>query len=163
ASYADLSGEELGGLVRITGTFAETSAFSSFTLPLFVFCLNLWLLGYRPKMAGLLAIATGTLLLMSTSCTAYVGLAAYLGRQIIRGPGGVSPGAVERQQRMWIIAACAGVLGTLYVILFMPGVAKALADFVDTTVMSKADSSSGIERMSWNTQGVTNFLDTYGI
>ncbi|MEM5341673.1 hypothetical protein [Paraburkholderia azotifigens] len=163
ASYADLSGEELGGLVRITGTFAETSAFSSFTLPLFVFCLNLWLLGYRPKMAGLLAIATGTLLLMSTSGTAYVGLAAYMGVQVFSRPGRVSPGALERQQRMWIIAACAGVLGTLYVLLFMPGVAKALTDFVDTTVMSKADSSSGIERMSWNTQGVTNFLDTYGI
>ncbi|MEM5369548.1 hypothetical protein V4C53_26440 [Paraburkholderia azotifigens] len=163
AQYADLSGEELGGLVRITGTFAETSAFSSFTLPLFVFCLNLWLLGYRPKLAGALAIATGTLLLMSTSGTAYVGLAAYMCVQVFSRPGRVVAGAVERQQRMWIITACAGVLGTLYVILFMPGVAKALTDFVDTTVMSKAGSSSGIERMSWNTQGMTNFLETYGV
>jgi len=29
--------------------------------------------------------------------------------------------------------------------------------------LNKAGSSSGIERMSWNSQGVTNFLDTYGI
>jgi hypothetical protein len=163
AKYADLSGEELGGLVRITGTFAETSAFSSFTLPLFVFSLNLWLLGYRAKLSGALAIATGTLLLMSTSGTAYVGLAIYMCVQVFSRPGRVSPGSVERQQRMWIIAAWAGLLGTLYVILFMPGVAKALTDFVDTTVMSKAGSSSGIERMSWNTQGVINFIDTYGI
>jgi hypothetical protein len=163
AQYADLSGEELGGLVRITGTFAETSAFSSFTLPLFAFSLNLWLVGYRRKLAGALAIATGGLLLMSTSGTAYVGLAAYLSIMVFSRPGRVSRSAVARKQRLWILAACAGVLGTLYVILFMPSVAKALTDFVDATVMNKADSSSGIERMSWNTQGMTNFLDTYGI
>ncbi|MBN3766807.1 hypothetical protein G3O01_38785 [Burkholderia sp. Ac-20365] len=163
AQYADLSGEELGGLVRITGTFAETSSFSSFTLPLFAFCLNLWMLGYRSKLSGALAIATGTLLLMSTSGTAYVGLAGYMCVQVFSRPGRVTPDAVERQQRMWIIAACAGVLGTLYVILFMPGVAKALADFVDATVMNKAGSDSGVERMSWNTQGVINFIETYGV
>jgi hypothetical protein len=163
AQYADLTGQELSGLVRITGTFAETSAFSSFTLPLFVFCLNLWLVGYRQKLAGALAIATGTLLLLSTSSTAYVGLGAYLVVQVFSPPDRVVLGAVVRKQRMWIIAACAGVLGTLYVILFLPGVAIALADFADTTVLSKAGSSSGIERMSWNTQGVTNFLETYGI
>jgi hypothetical protein len=163
AQYADLSGEELGGLVRITGTFAETSAFSSFTLPLFVFCLNLWMVGYRPKLAGALALATGTLLLLSTSGTAYVGLGAYVIVQLFSRPGRVTPGAVARKQRMWMVAACAGVLGTLYVIIFLPGVARALADFVNTTVLNKADSSSGVERMSWNTQGMTNFLDTYGI
>ena len=163
AQFADLSGEELGGLVRITGTLAETSAFSSFTLPLFVFCLNLWLVGYRPNLAGALAIATGTLLLLSTSGTAYVGLGAYLVVQLFSRPDRVTPRAVGRKQRMWILAACAGVLGTLYVILFMPAVANALADFVNTTVLNKADSSSGIERMSWNTQGMTNLLDTYGI
>jgi hypothetical protein len=163
AAYADLSGEELGGLVRITGTFSETSAFSGFTLPLFVFCLNLWLIGYRPKLAGALAAATGTLLLLSTSGTAYVGLGAYLCVQMFSRPGRVAASAVARKHRMWIIAACAGVLGTLYVILFMPSVAKTLTDFVDATVLGKADSSSGVERMSWNTQGVTNFLDTYGI
>lgn len=163
AQYADLSGEELSGLVRISGTFSETSAFSSFTLPLFVFCLNLWLLGYRPKLAGALAVATGTLLLMSTSSTAYVGLGTYLIVQMFSRPGRVASGAIVRQRRMWIIAACAGVLGTLYVILFLPGVANTLADFVDTTVLSKANSSSGVERMSWNTQGVTNFFESYGI
>lgn len=163
AQYADLSGEEFGGLLRISGTFSETSAFSSFTLPLFVFCLNLWMIGYRPKLAGALAVATGTLLLMSTSGTAYVGLGTYLVVQLFSRPGRVAPGAVVRKQRMWIVAACAGVLGTIYVVLFMPGVVSALTDFFNMTVTGKASSESGIERMSWNMQGVTNFLDTYGI
>ncbi|MFM0504619.1 hypothetical protein [Paraburkholderia caffeinilytica] len=163
AQYADLSGEEFGGLLRITGTFSETSAFSSFTLPLFVFCLNLWVIGYRPKLAGTLAAATGTLLLMSTSGTAYVGLGAYLVVQLFSRPGRVAAAAVARKRRMWIIAACAGVLGAIYVTLFLPGVVDTLTDFFNTTVTGKASSESGVERMSWNMQGVTNFLDTYGI
>lgn len=163
AQYADLSGEEMGGLVRISGTFPETSAFSAFTLPLFVFCLNLWLTGYRSKISGWLAIASGTLLLMSTSGTAYVGLGGYMFLQLFSRPGQVSEGAGARKRRMWIVSACAGLLGVLYVLLFFPVIATTLTDFVNLTILGKADSSSGVERMSWNTQGVTNFLDTYGI
>ncbi|QGZ60766.1 hypothetical protein [Paraburkholderia acidisoli] len=163
AQYADLSGEEMGGLVRITGTFPETSAFSTFTLPLFVFCLNLWLVGYRPKLSGAIALGAGALLLLSTSGTAYVGLGAYMFVQLFSRPGRVSSDAGPRKRRMWIIAGCAGLLGSLYVVLFLPVVANVLTDFVNTTVFGKADSSSGVERMSWNTQGVTNFFDTYGI
>ncbi|APR36200.1 hypothetical protein [Paraburkholderia sp. SOS3] len=163
AQFADLTGEELGGLVRISGTFSETSAFSTFSLPLFVFCLNLWILGWRPKLAGALAFATGGLLLISTSGSAYVGLAGYLVILLFSRPSLVTRAAAARKHRMWIIATCMGVLGVLYVVLFLPGVVKALSDFVDITVMSKAGSSSGVERMGWNAQGMTNFFDTYGI
>lgn len=163
AQFSMETGTELDGLVRISGTFSETSAFAGFTLPLFVFCLNLWVLGYRPRVAGALSLATAALLLVSTSGTAYVGLGGYLIVMLFSRPGRVVRAAVARKQRMWIIAACVGVLGTLYVILFMPSVGNAITQYFNSTVMSKADSSSGVERMSWNTQGMTNFLDTYGI
>jgi hypothetical protein len=163
AQFADLSGEEMAGLVRISGTFSETSAFSTFTLPLFVFCLNLWLVGWRPKLAGALAAATGAMLLLSTSGSAYVGLAGYMVVLVFSRPHLVSRAAAARKQRMWIISACAGVLGVIYVMLFVPGVAVALGDFVDAAILSKAGSSSGVERMGWNAQGMTNFFDTYGI
>jgi hypothetical protein len=48
-------------------------------------------------------------------------------------------------------------------VLFLPRVVEVLSDFVNEAVMNKAGSSSGVERMGWNAQGVTNFLDTYGI
>ncbi len=163
AQFADLTGEEMGGLVRISGTFSETSAYSGFTLPLFIFCLNLWLVGYRTKIAGALALATGVLLLLSTSGTAYVGLAAYSGVLVFSRPGVISRLASVRKQRLGVIGACVGLLVVLYVMLFLPGVVKALSDFFDTAVLSKAGSSSGVERMGWNAQGVTNFFDTYGI
>jgi hypothetical protein len=163
AQFADLTGEEMGGLVRISGTFSETSGFSAFTLPLFVFCLNLWLVGYRPKLAGPLAVATGILLLLSTSGTAYVGLGAYQFVLLVSRPGVISRFATVRKQRMWVISSCAGLLGVLYVIVFLPGVVKVLSDFVDAAILSKAGSDSGVERMGWNAQGITNFFDTYGI
>lgn len=163
AQFSMLTGVELDGLVRISGTFPETSSFAGFTLPLVVFCLNLWVLGYRPRLAGALTIAAGTLVLLSTSGTAYVGLGGYLVVLLFSRPGAITSSAIARKQLMWIIAACAAVLGTLYVVLFLPGVANALTQFFDSTVTSKAGSSSGVERMGWNMQGVTNFLDTYGI
>ena len=163
AQFADLSGEELGGLVRISGTFSETSAFSTFTLPLFVFCLSLWLVGWRPKLAGALAVATGALLLLSTSGSAYVGMAGYMVVLVFSRPDLVTRTAAARKQRMWIISACAGVLTVIYVLLFMPAVADVLGQFFNDAVLSKAGSSSGVERMGWNAQGMTNFFDTYGI
>jgi hypothetical protein len=163
AQYADLSGNEMGGLVRISGTFSEASAFAGFTLPLFAFCLNLWLVGYRPKVAGALAVGTGMLLLLSTSGTAYAGLGTYVFVQLFSRPGRIARSAIARKQRMWILSACAGVLAALYVVRFLPGVVKVLSDFVDIAILGKSASDSGVERMSWNTQGVKNFFDTYGI
>ncbi|MCP3718783.1 hypothetical protein [Paraburkholderia sp. CNPSo 3281] len=163
AQFADLTGQEMAGLVRISGTFSETSGFAAFTLPLFIFCLNLWLVGYRPKRSGPLSIATGCLLLLSTSGTAYVGLGAYQFVLLLSRPGVISRFATVRKQRLWVISACAGLLGVLYVIVFLPGVVKVLGDFVDAAILSKAGSDSGVERMGWNAQGITNFFETYGI
>lgn len=163
ADFAYFNGSELGGLLRISGTFSETSAFAYFTLQLFAFCTNLWLVGYRQKVAGMLAVATGMLLLLSTSGSAYVGLAGYLMVLLVSRPARISRTSNARKARMWVIMLCLGVLAALYIVLFMPGVARALGDFAQATVLSKADSQSGVERSSFNTQAFTNFLDTYGI
>ncbi len=163
AQFAYLTGAEMEGLVRISGTFSETSGFSGFTVPLFVFCLNLWLVGFRPKLSGMLAAASGALLLLSTSGSAYVGLGGYLVVLLFSRPQRVARAASARKHRLWIMSVCLGALGALYVVLFLPAVADVLAQFVDTTILSKAASSSGVERMGWNAQGVTNFFDTYGI
>jgi hypothetical protein len=163
AQFADFSGDELDGLLRVSGTFSETSAFSFFTLPLFAFSLNLWLLGYRTRLAGALAIATSVPLLLSTSGSAYVGLGGYLVVLLFSRPGRIARGATARKQRMWIITSCLGVLGAFYIVLFLPSVAQALSEFFDRTVLGKLDSGSGIERMSFNSQALTNFLETYGV
>jgi hypothetical protein len=163
AQFADFSGDELDGMLRISGTFSETSAFAFFTIQLFAFCLNLWLLGFRPRLAGALAVATGLLLLISTSGSAYVGLGLYLVVLLFSRPGRIVRAGIARKRRMWFIVVCLGVLGAFYIVLFLPGVAKVLGDFFDSAVLSKLDSGSGIERTGLNAQAMTNFLDTYGI
>ncbi|MDR3098929.1 MAG: hypothetical protein LBV73_17890 [Paraburkholderia sp.] len=163
AQYAYNTNSELGGLLRIEGTFSEASAYAAFTLQLFAVCINLWLVGYRPKISGALAAATGMLLLISTSGSAYVGLSAYLLVLIVSRPGRISASAGARKARMWTFMICGGVLAALYIALFMPGVVRALDSFVDATILAKANSASGVERASFNTQAFTNFLDTYGI
>ncbi len=163
ADFAYFNGSELGGMLRISGTFSETSAFAYFTLQLFAFCTSLWLVGYRRKTAGALAAMTGMLLLISTSGSAYVGLGGYLTVLFFSRPGRIAKSANARKARMWTLMACLGVLAALYIVLFMPGVVRALSDFAEATVLSKADSQSGVERSSFNTQAFTNFLDTYGI
>lgn len=163
AQFADFSGDELNGLLRISGTFSETSAFAFFTLPLFAFSLNLWLLGYRPLLAGILAIASCVLLLISTSGTAYVGLGGYLAVLLFSRPGRVVRAGAARKQRMWVIVSCLGVLAALYIVLFLPAVVQVLSDFAESTVLGKMDSGSGIERMGFNSQALTNFFETYGM
>jgi hypothetical protein len=163
AQFAYLTGAEMDGLVRISGTFSETSGFSGFTVPLFVFCLNLWLVGYRPKTTATLSAASGILLLLSTSGSAYVGLGGYMLVLLFSRPGLVTRFADVRKRRFWVISVCMGVLAALYIVVFMPKVSDALVQFVDAAILSKADSDSGVERMGWNAQGVTNFFDTYGI
>ncbi|WP_321884385.1 hypothetical protein [Paraburkholderia bannensis] len=161
--YANLGGWELGGLVRVSGTFSETAAFSFFTMQPFAFCVNLWLLGYRPKTTGAIAIGSGLLLLLSTSGSAYVGLGAYLIVLLLSQPQRISSVAGARKLRMWAIMLSLGTLAALYIVLFMPGVVKALSDFVEVTILSKADSQSGVERSGANTQAMMNFFDTYGL
>jgi hypothetical protein len=145
--------------VRISGTFSETSAFSFYAAAVHLLSESLARV-IAPKSRASLALATGILLLLSTSGTAYVGPGAYAGVLVFSRPGVISRSAIARKQRLWVVGACAGLLVVLYVILFLPSVANAITDFFNTAVFSKAGSSSGVERMGWNAQGVTNLLDT---
>lgn len=161
--YAILVGGELGGLQRVSGTFPETSAFSAFTLPLFAFTFSLWLSKVRPTWSAVLALASLAFLLISTSGTAYFGLAVYL---VCLGLAlawrGLARGNVPRLGALLL----AGMLGQLIlcaVLIYHPEAMEPVARFFDATVGNKMQSLSGIERSSWNQQAWSNFLDTYGI
>jgi hypothetical protein len=163
ANYAMFDAYEEAGLVRIQGTFSETSAFSAFTLPLFAFCTSCWLNGERSRYSGTLALVSLALLLSSTSGTAYTGLAIYvtglftvLGWRSMRG-NGRSHGATL------LAAATASALAATYVVCFQPRVLHHIGEFFEFTVVNKLQSSSGAERTSWNQQALQNFIDTWGV
>lgn len=163
AGYAMFDNYEVAGLMRIQGTFSETSAFSGFTLPLFAFTFSLWLYKVRTVYSGVLALASLMFLLISTSGTAYMGLAIYLFCLILGlAWRGLIFGRVPRLGALLLM----GVLAPLIacgVFFFEPKVAEGVADVFEITVLNKMQSSSGIERGSWNQQAWSNFLDTYGV
>lgn len=152
-----------GGLMRIHGTFSEASAYAAFTLPLFAFSFYLWLHSVRPLYTGTLAATSGTLLLISTSATAYVGIIMYatmlvfclIYRSYVRG----------HMPRLGLILAGAllalVLVGSLFVLETRAG--QRISDYFSVTLMNKLDSSSGTERSMWNRYAWHNFLDTYGV
>lgn len=162
AGYVILVGGEIAGLQRISGTFAEASAFAAFTLPLFAFCLTLWRERVRRLASGLLALATLAAIVLSTSSTAYVGLAAYLAlaavpaawRLLTRPRLRLGAGA-------WVLWGAA-VAACLFVLL-RPDLLERAWDVIAVTVVRKLETTSGIERSSWNAQAWQNVLDTHGI
>jgi hypothetical protein len=163
AGYAILVGGDVSGLQRISGTFAEASAFAAYTLPLFAFSATLWRDGVRPRWSGTLALATLGLLLLSTSSTAYATLAAYtvlvaLGATwhatTVRAPVRFGFGT-------WLLWTAAVV--ACLVVLLAPQSIDRIAQFFGVTLVRKLDSLSGIERGSWNLQAWINFLDVHGI
>ena len=163
AGYAILVGGEVGGLQRISGTFAESSGFAAFTLPLFAFTATLWRERVRTWASGLLALATFGLLLLSTSSTAYATLGAYVALVLLAGAWQ----AMTRYEPMrigkgvWLLWGAA--VAACVLLLLRPELADRLTEFFGVTVARKLDSLSGLERTAWNQQAWTNFLDSRGL
>lgn len=155
--------EGAGGLMRVHGTFSETSGFSGFTVPLFAFTFSLWMNGVRSVYSGVVWILSLTFLLLSTSTTAYVGLALYAATLIfVLTYRGYIRGVVPR-----IGLLVAGSLLTMVFVgsffVFETSFATWLEEYFSVTVFSKLDSISGVERSSWNRQAWLNFIETYGL
>jgi hypothetical protein len=163
ANYATIEGGEVGGLIRIAGTFPEASAFAGFTVPIFAFMLSLYRSGVSRPLTGWLALVSFALLAISTSTTAYGALLLYFaclaGAAVWRALwNGVDPGLGVLALIFWIalVAVC-------FVLLLSPSVMGAVSDFFQITVVRKLESSSGIERSSWNAQAWSNFIESYGL
>lgn len=160
ANYNFLTATEMSGMKRIAGTFAEASAFASYMLPLFAFSASLWLDRTRSLLA---ATAAGLLLLalvLSTSATGLAGLAAIMamlsGRSIVSTMQ--RPGTMRTASISGAVMACAAVLLALPVVA--PAAALEWWEYLQEALFNKATSSSGQERMLWNTTALQNFIDT---
>ena len=163
AGYAMFDAYEQAGLMRIQGTFSEAWAFARFTLPLFAFAFDLWIRRVRPLYSGVVAFTSLALLLLSTSGTAYFGLAVYgMFFGIAHFLKGLDKRRVPRARAL-IIAVCLALVALGAAFLFELEIAERITRFFDHTVAKKLNSDSGIERSSWNRQAWNNFLDTYGL
>lgn len=160
ANYDFLTANEMGGMKRIAGTFAEASAFASYTLPLFAFAASLWLDKTRYRMAGLVAALLLIALVLSTSATALAGLFLVTTVLLTR----TMTSSLQRPEMTRSIWMNVGALACVTVLLALPVIAPTTASdwmgYIEEVLVEKPASSSGQERMLWNLTAWQNFIDT---
>jgi len=162
SSYANLADEAMVGFWRIVGAFPEASAYAAVALQALAFTFVDWRLT-RSRLSLVVSLTLLALLALSTSSTAYVGLAglflcliAFALALEIRGRI-----LVDHVALLGFILTLLVIVLALYIYdedLFDPWVAMVL----EATV-NKPASDSGLERSHWNQLSVEAFLSTQGI
>jgi hypothetical protein len=162
ANYAMLDDAEIGGLKRIVGSFTEASSFAAATLVYFAFTCQLWLLGIKPRLTFTLAMLSLFAVTLATSTTGYVGLAVILGYLYLQELLQALHRPVTIQARSFILAT-PFVLAVLVLIIALSADYSAyILNLLDGTIFNKLSTSSGVERSTWNSQALKNFVDTFG-
>lgn len=154
--------ETMAGLKRIVGSFTEASVFSSVTLSNLAFTWRLRNMPQFSRIARPLCLAQIILLLLSTSSTAYLGLAILMLFVVLGTLNKAGKGTLSVRDFQGII----GVAVLLFVFLLLCFQSADLQNIVinlfSDALLDKASSSSGIERHAWNVQAYQNFVDTFG-
>lgn len=161
ANYDMLIGTTMGGLTRMIGGFPEASSFGYYALGLFGFWLQYWIFGLRRGLGFSMMLISAFLLVRSTSSSSYVAGVVFL---VTFGLISVTRGYQRTVSRRGLSMTLSGVLIAWLALVFLLvayQTVEPLTSFLDNVLFDKADSSSGIERMSWNTQAWQNFLDTW--
>jgi hypothetical protein len=162
ANYAIVS-QRLGGLPRLQAAFSEPSALAGYSTGLFAVLLMMWLKELDGRRSGAMAIATGAVLLLTLSSTAFVSFALVLTAAALLHAWRrlIDP---RRSRLGWQAALLAGLTGLACVLLLWnpPWLTK-FGSIVWTMVVEKSESESAIERLAWATATWQNFVDTYGL
>lgn len=162
ANYSLTLGQQLAGLNRVIGGFPEASAFGYLSLGLFGFWFARWIGSERgDREAALYCLAALLILLRTTSSSAYVGLALFVSAFFIYRFLTLQQSAISRRAALILIlflaAAPFALMGTFVLYELNAG----FSSFLDRSLLNKLTSSSGVERMSWNAQAVSNAWDTW--
>ncbi|MFA7595144.1 MAG: glycoside hydrolase [Novosphingobium sp.] len=150
------------GYVRISGLMAEPSAYSRLSVPWMILAFELWLRKISPAWTGFAALLLAAVLVLSTSSTAYIGLAGYA---LLLGARFATLPRYLTADRVVPLAICVmlGVIMMLGLILFYGPAADAFAEMVDQMTVGKSSSDSGQQRMFWAMQGINAFTFSMGL
>ena len=160
-AYAQLDQAE-GGFHRISGMCSEPSVYASLGSAYFAFMSELWLRRISPRRTGPAALAMLCLLVLSTSSTAYVAVAAYV--VILLGRTLVSPSSMTVDRAITIVGVgFLGLVVALVLLLVHPSLAASFGDVLADMTIRKGQSSSGLERGLWAKQGWDAMKITHGL
>lgn len=162
ANYAIITGAVEAGFTRITGAFSEASSFGSVAVACLAFSYTYWR-KTGSRLAQCLAAILLFLTMLSTSSTAYVTLAFLclpVGFSIIIA---VFRGQAGQDEIVIAIVAIIAAIAILGITLFNAGIFDPVLRLLESTILNKADSSSGQERTYWNLKSLQAFVDTSGL
>ena len=160
-AYAQLDQNE-GGFHRISGMTPEPSSYAGLAATFLVFTTELWLRGIRPRFAGTVSLLLISVLILSTSSTAYlslVSLAVLIVLRLTLFPGSIS---TRKVASICMLAALGGT-GVILIALLDPRYANQALTILGEMTFAKSSSSSGIERGIWARQGWDAFLASRGL
>ena len=159
--YAQLD-QSIGDVHRIAGIMPEPSVYASLGGVLFTLCSEMWLRGFYTRWSGPAALCMLTMLVLATSSTGYIFIIVYgalLWLRFLFVPGGVA----SRKLVTFILVQIFGGAAVFLLLLSSPGVAQRGADILQSTLLTKGSTSSGIERATWAKQGLIAVKGTYGL
>lgn len=159
--YAQLD-QSVGDIARMNGIFAEPAIYAVYGFSWFVFLAELWLRRVAPQRTGPAAALLGIALLLSTSSTAYLGLAGYaliLTVRFLLVPGAVTVRQVVVLSGMALLLASTG----LGLAVAFPEVGAKIVEVIDKVTVGKIDTESAVQRAFWAKQGFSAFIASNGL
>ena len=162
AAYALLTNVQEGGFFRIVGGFSEASSFAGFSLAGLAFAYGCWRVS-GARFAHALWLVQFGLLALSTSSTAYAGLAVLLATEAARLTLAGLRGRATRVDFAVSLGAWAGAVAALAIGIWASDWAQPYLDLLDKMLLDKATSESGLERMRWNQLSLDSFFATSGL
>jgi hypothetical protein len=119
-------------------------------------------LGIRPRLTLTLAILLLASLVCSTSTTAYVGLAVFLGFIYIEIVFRALLRPLTPQMAVFVFGVPIAGLIVILSVALIDTYATYIYDLANTMILNKMATESGVERSGWNRQAFQVFFDTYG-
>lgn len=162
ANYAIISNAYEAGFARITGPFSEASSFAGASLACLAFSYTYWR-RTKSRLSLWLSVILLSLTILSTSSTAYVGLAVLCIPVMLSMSASVLRGKIERQEILIVLLMVVGVVSMMGISLYRADALDPFVRLINSTIINKADSASGHERAYWNVKSLQSFIDTGGL
>lgn len=163
ANYRMLDSGEIQGFKRIVGSFAEAGAYSYATIGFYAFTISLWLDRYRAPYLSVIAGVSLLTLLLSTSSTAYLTVAAFSLILYASATRRLIENRATQRHFAFILLAPVALAILMAGMMLVPAMMETISALFDSTITNKLTTQSGVERMQWNQQAIEVFFDTYGV
>ncbi len=162
ASYAMLTNTNVLGFWRIAGGYSEASGFGAMTVSLLAFTFVYWRKTSN-RLALWLCVALLSLLVLSTSSTAYVAGAVLLVFVTFSITSAAFRDRLRAQDMLILAVTCMAAVGAFGIALHDANALEPFTRLFDEMIVNKSLSDSGAERAYWNWRSLETVVDTVGL